>query len=186
MKQNKTYTLALIAAITAVTCILAPLSIPIPFSPVPISLTNLAIYFSVYVLGAKKATISYCIYMLIGFAGVPVFSAFTAGPAKLLGPTGGYLIGLIFTAVISGAFIEKFPGKIYMAVTGMVIGTAIAYAFGTIWLAHQMSLSFKAALFAGVIPYIPGDAVKIAIANAVGPALHKQLTHAGYTDSCSI
>lgn len=186
MKQNKTYTLTLIATMTAVTCILGPLSISIPFSPVPISFTNLAIYFAVYVLGAKKATISYLLYLLIGFAGVPVFSSFTAGPAKLLGPTGGYLIGFIFMAAISGLFIEKFPNKVHMAVTGMIIGTVVAYAFGTIWLAYQMSLSFKAALFVGVIPYIPGDTAKIIIANTVGPVLHKQLARAGYTDSYTI
>lgn len=179
-KQSKTYSLTLIAIMTAVTCILGPLSINIPISPVPISFTNLAIFFSVYVLGAKKATNSYFLYLLIGFIGVPVFSSFTAGIGKLFGPTGGYLIGFIFTAAISGFFIERFSNKIYMAVLGMVIGMIVAYIFGTIWLAYQMSLTFKAALFAGVIPYLPGDAAKIAIANIVGPVLRGQLLRAGY------
>ncbi len=80
-----TKTLALIGVMTAVTCVLGPLSIPLPISPVPISLTLLAIHFSVYVLGMKKGTISCLIYLLIGFIGVPVFSSFTSGPAKLLG-----------------------------------------------------------------------------------------------------
>jgi len=68
--------LAVIGLMTAVTCILAPFSLPI--GPVPISLTNLVIYFSLYVLGMKKGTISYLIYLLIGFIGVPVFSGFTS------------------------------------------------------------------------------------------------------------
>ena len=85
--------MAMIAVITAITCVLAPMSIPI--GPVPISLTNLVIYFGLYVLGTKNGTISYLIYLLIGLVGLPVFSGFTGGPGKLFGPTGGYLIGFI-------------------------------------------------------------------------------------------
>lgn len=66
-----------------------------PDWPVPISLTNLAIYISLYLLGWKRGTISYLIYLLIGLVGIPVFSGFTGGPAKLAGPTGGYIIGLL-------------------------------------------------------------------------------------------
>ncbi len=67
-------TIVLIGLMTAVTCVLGPLSVPLPFSPVPISLTNLAIYFTVYVIGTKRGTMSYLIYLLIGFIGVPVLS----------------------------------------------------------------------------------------------------------------
>ena len=92
-KSFTTFQMALIAVMAAITCILGPLSIPIPISPVPISLTNLAIYLTVCLLGWKFGTISYLIYLLIGIAGLPVFSGFSSGFAKLLGPTGGYLIG---------------------------------------------------------------------------------------------
>ena len=104
---NKTKTMALIGVMAAVTCILGPLSLAIPVSPVPISLTNLAVYFAIYVLGMKRGTISYCIYLLLGLIGLPVFAAFTGGAGKLFGPTGGYLIGFIFMALICGFFIEK-------------------------------------------------------------------------------
>lgn len=83
--------IAAIGIMAAATAILAPFSIPI--GPVPISLTNLAIYFALYILGAKDGTLSYLVYLLIGLIGVPVFSGFTSGPEKLFGPTGGYLIG---------------------------------------------------------------------------------------------
>ena len=96
------YQIAMIAVMTAVTCVLAPLSIPI--GPVPISLTNLVIYFSLYILGTKKGTISYVIYLLIGLVGIPVFSSFTGGPGKLFGPTGGYLIGFIPLALTTKCF----------------------------------------------------------------------------------
>ncbi len=180
MRNEKTKTLILIGIMTAVTCILGPLSIAIPISPVPISFTNLAIYFTAIILGWKKATISCLVYLLIGFIGIPVFSNFTAGPAKLLGPTGGYLIGFIFMALVSGYFVDKFNGKIYMYVVGMVIGTAITYALGTSWLAYQANLTIKAALFAGVIPYILGDIAKIIIATINGPIIKKRITKAKY------
>ncbi|MDE7184517.1 MAG: biotin transporter BioY, partial [Lachnospiraceae bacterium] len=80
--NTKTKELTLIGLMAAITCIAGPLSLPLPFSPVPISLTNLAIYFSVYILGMKRGTISYLVYLLLGLVGLPVFSAFTSGPAK--------------------------------------------------------------------------------------------------------
>lgn len=173
-----TKTLALIAVMTAATCVLAPLSLPI--GPVPISLTNLAIYFALYILGMKKGTISYLIYLAIGLVGVPVFSGFTGGPGKLFGPTGGYLIGFIPMAIIAGILIDKFGGKLVYSMIGMVIGTIICYAFGTIWLAYQAQMDFKAALLAGVIPFIPGDLIKMVLAAIFGPQIRKTLNKTGF------
>ena len=111
-KRIKTRQLALIGVIAAVICILGPLSLPIGI--VPISLTNLAIYFAIYALGRKRGTLSYIVYLFIGLVGLPVFSGFSGGFPKLFGPTGGYLIGFLFMAFISGIFIDKFSNKIYM------------------------------------------------------------------------
>lgn len=180
-KKNfvSTRQLTLIGVMTAVTCILAPFSIPLPFTPVPISLTNLVLYITVFVLGMKFGCISYIIYLLLGAVGLPVFSAFTGGLGKLAGPTGGYLIGFIFLALIAGYFTEHFPGKLPLAVTGMVLGTIVSYIFGTVWLGHQMNLNFSAALTAGVIPYIPGDIIKIIIAAILGPKLKNAVQRLG-------
>lgn len=167
------YQIAMIAVMTAVTCVLAPLSIPI--GPVPISLTNLVIYFSLYILGTKKGTVSYLIYLLIGLIGVPVFSSFTAGPGKLFGPTGGYLIGFIPLALIAGFFIQKFFKRWYLCLIGMILGTAVCYAIGTAWLAYQAHMTLRAALFAGVIPFIAGDLIKMILAMLIGPQIRKQL-----------
>ena len=124
-------TMSLIGLMTALTCVLGPLAIPLPFSPVPISFTNLAVYLAVYVLGMKAGAVSYLVYLLLGMAGLPVFSGFTGGFGKLAGPTGGYLIGFIFMAVISGFFIDHFPGKKLFHAAGMVLGTGVCYLFGT-------------------------------------------------------
>ena len=122
--NTKTKELTLIGLMAALTCIAGPLSLPLPFSPVPISLTNLAIYFSVYILGMKRGTISYLVYLLLGLVGLPVFSAFTSGPAKLFGPTGGYLIGFIFIALISGYCVDRWNGRFVASFLGMAAGTA--------------------------------------------------------------
>ena len=167
--------LVLIAMMTAITCILAPLSIPIPVSPVPISLTNLVLLISVYILGWKDASISFIIYLLLGLAGLPVFSGFSGGLGKIAGPTGGYLAGFIFLTVIAGLAVDIFSGKRLPAVIGMALGTAVAYAFGTAWLAIQMDLTFISALSIGVLPYLAGDTLKIILAVIAGPMLKKRL-----------
>ena len=168
----------LVAAMAAVICVLGPLSIPLPISPVPISFTNLAIYFIVYVLDWRRATAAYGIYLLLGFAGLPVFSAFTGGPGKLLGPTGGYLIGFIFMVMVCGYFTGRF-GSRAMHLLGMVLGTAVAYLFGTVWLGYEAGYTFTQALALGVLPYLPGDLIKMAAACAVGPQLRARLAKAG-------
>ena len=178
-KTQKTNTrqLTLVGVMAAVTCILGPLSLPIGI--IPISLTNLVIYFAVYVLGRKRATLSYIVYLFIGLIGLPVFSGFSGGFTKLFGPTGGYLIGFIFMAFISGIFIDKFSNKIYICFLGMILGTIATYIFGTAWLAYQAHLTFNAALAVGVLPFIPGDLVKMVIASFIGPQIRKRLISSG-------
>ena len=171
-QKIRTKQMVLIALMTAVTCVLGPLSIPLPFSPVPISLTNFAIFLAIFVLRMKSGTISFIIYLLLGAVGVPVFSSFRGGFQVLAGPTGGYLIGFIFLALIMGFALDHFDRKLVPTIIGMIIGMAVCYAFGTVWLAKLLSLSFKEGLMMGVIPYLAGDAAKIIIAAIVGPKLY--------------
>ena len=171
-QKIRTKQMVLIALMTAETCVLGPLSIPLPFSPVPISLTNFAIFLAIFVLGMKSGTISFIIYLLLGAVGVPVFSSFRGGFQVLAGPTGGYLIGFIFLALIMGFALDHFDRKLVPTIIGMIIGMAVCYAFGTVWLAKLLSLSFKEGLMMGVIPYLAGDAAKIIIAAIVGPKLY--------------
>lgn len=179
-KENtKVKELVLIGLMSAVICILGPLSVPLPVSPVPISMTNLAVYFAVYILGTKRSLISYLVYLLIGFAGIPVFSAFTSGPAKLLGPTGGYLIGFLFIAPIAGYFIDRYPSRMGLCFLGMALSAVVYYVFGSVWLAWQSDMSLPAAFAAGVIPFLPGDVGKMALAMLAGPQIRKRLQKAG-------
>lgn len=176
--NTRTRQITLIGLMTAVICILGPLSIPLPFSPVPITLTNLAIFFAIYLLKIKGGTICLLVYLCLGTTGLPVFSSFSGGLGKLAGPTGGYLIGFIFLALIQGFLMKAFPGKNTAAVIGMILGMAVCYLFGTAWLAIQMGLTFPAALSIGVLPYLPGDGVKIIIAAIAGPKLRTAVQRA--------
>lgn len=179
MKTISVKQLTLIALMTAIICILGPLSIAIPISPVPISFANLAVFFVVVLLGQKHGTISCLVYLLLGMAGVPVFSAFTAGPAKLLGPTGGYLVGFVAAAWIIGWFVDRANGRLWMYCLGLGLGNLVIYVIGTAWLAYQGNMSIGAAVMAGTVPYIPGDAIKSVIAVWAGKEIRKRLKAAG-------
>ena len=124
-KHFSVYQLTTCALMVALMCVLGPMSIPI--GPVPISLTNFAIYLSLYLLDWKKGTISYFIYLLLGFAGLPVFSGFTGGVAKLAGPTGGYIVGFIPMAIIAGFVIDHCK-KRWVQLVGMIVGKAVQMA----------------------------------------------------------
>ncbi len=171
--------LALTGLMTAVLCLLGPIALNIPISPVPISLGFLGIYFISSVLGMKLGTLSVIAYLLLGLAGLPVFTNFSGGPEKLFGPTGGYLIGYVFMALICGLFVDKGKGRVIFILTGMVLGTAVGYLFGTLWLAHQQSVGFVQALFMGVVPYILVDLIKLALGVTIGSQLRKRLLQAG-------
>lgn len=184
MNEKKIFDLksmVLMALFAALTCVLAPLSIPI--GPVPISLTNLVIYFSLYVLGWQRATITYLVYLLLGLVGLPVFSGFEGGVGKLAGPTGGYLIGFIFMAVISGLFVKMKEDEVILnrvlGIAGMILGTLVAYAFGTAWFCYSTGTGLSAALALCVIPFIPGDLVKIIVAAVIAPTVAKQIRKLG-------
>lgn len=171
--------IALIGLMTAVICVLGPISFPLPISPVPVSLGILGVLLAVYLLGMKWGTVSCAIYLLVGLVGLPVFTGFSGGPGKLLGPTGGYLIGYIFLTLIAGFFITKWPSKLPMHLLGMVLGVAVCHLFGALWLGHLMKCSFLEALWMGSILYIPADLVKIAIALGLGGLIRRQLMKAG-------
>lgn len=172
-----------IALMTAILCVLSPIAISIPLTPVPISLATLVILFMAYVLTPRDALASVALYLLIGAIGIPVYAGFSAGADKVAGPTGGYMIGYLFMAVITAKFVSVFPGRRILQIVGMLLGTAVCYAFGTIWLAAQLRLGFMAALGVGVLPYLPGDAMKIAAAALAGPQIKNTLTRSGIQDA---
>ena len=163
--------MALSALMAAALCILAPLSIPI--GPVPITLSVLAIMLMPYLSGMRLSVLA-VLYLALGALGLPVFSGFEGGVQKLVGPTGGFLVGYIPLALIAGLFVDK-SDRMPAQLLGLALGLFACYALGTVWLALQMRIDLSAALGAAVLPFLPLDAVKLVTAAVLGPQLKKRL-----------
>ncbi|GFI62357.1 biotin transporter BioY [Clostridiales bacterium] len=161
----KTRDIVLIGLFAAIICVFAPYTIPV--GDIPITLATFAIYLAAAVLGAKKGTIAVFIYILIGLIGLPVFSGFSGGIGKIAGYTGGYLIGYIPCVFISGAIIDRFSDKKTVYPIALIAGTAALYTFGTIWYMVLSGNSLKYSLMACVVPFLLGDAIKIAAASVI-------------------
>ena len=176
-KKLTTYQMAVTALMAAVMCVLGPLTVPI--GAVPISLANFVICLTAWLLGPKFGTLSVAAYLCIGLIGVPVFSGYGAGLAKLAGPTGGYLVGYLLLALIGGLFIEKSNGNPVVSGIGLVLGDAACYVLGTAWFVFQMQCELGYALSVCVYPFIALDLAKIVVSCVVGALLRKRLVQAG-------
>lgn len=177
MQKQKIYQLTTCALMTALMCILGPMSIPV--GPIPVSLTNFVVFLSVYLLGMRDGTISYLVYLLLGAVGLPVFSGYQGGLAKFAGPTGGYLVGFILAALIAGFVMERFYAHTVITIFGMAAAMLGAYLFGTVWFVLQMQCEVMYALTACVFPFLLIDMVKILIVAVMGKALRNALIRAG-------
>ena len=162
------------AVMAALICIAGPLTIPM--GPIPLSLATFAVYLAGAVTGKKYGTTAVGLYLLIGIIGVPVFSGFSGGFQKLAGVTGGYLIGYLPCAFLSGIGAERAEKKErkWLLPVMMTVGTAVLYAIGTAWFMIQTGNALGAALSLCVIPFLPGDAVKILAAAILSPMIRKR------------
>ena len=174
--RQTVYNMTVCALMAALMCVLGPMSILI--GVIPVTFTNLVIYLAVILLGMKMATVSCCVYLFIGIVGMPVFSGYSGGVAKLAGPTGGFLVGFIFLAVISGLFFDRWTKNVFLTALGMALGTLTAYLFGTMWFVLQMQCTFLYALEVCVLPFLVIDAVKIAVAIILGKSVRLALKRA--------
>jgi biotin transport system substrate-specific component len=176
MKKSTVFNMTSCALMAALMCVLCPVSVPI--GPIPISLSILVILLTVYVLGTWRALVSYTVYLLLGAVGMPVFSGFQGGLAKLAGPTGGYLAGFWLMILVAGIIMEKGKRNLLVTILGMLVGVAIDYAVGTAWFVFQTESTVVHALDVCVYPFIPFDVAKIVIAVLLGSVVYKGLQKA--------
>lgn len=179
--KNNVRDLVIIALTAAIICVLGPISIPLP-KLVPISLTNLALYFLVYIVGTRRTSIAFIVYCLIGLVGMPVFSGFQGGAEKLVGPTGGFIVGFLPMIIVMGLFIDRHPEKKVLSVIVMEASTWIAYLLGTFWYCYTMEAPFAAAIAACVLPFLAEDLIKMIVAAIFGPSIRKRLKSANVID----
>lgn len=170
---NKTAEMTRMALMVAMNCVSAYIIIPLPFSLSPIALQTLIVNLTGYVLNAKQAFMTMLVYLLVGLAGVPVFTGGSAGPGKLFGPTGGYIIGFLFTAVFLAYFRgEKYSFKRY-ALLGCVIGIPLIYVFGVVQLKLITGMGWDKAIMTGALPFIPLDIVKCLAAAVIAYPINR-------------
>lgn len=159
---------ALLVAATALLAVAARIAIPLPFTPVPLSLATLAVLVSGAALGPRRAVAATGLYALLGVAGVPVFAGGQTGWAFA---SFGYVLGYAAASVLVGWLAARGADRrMWSAALMGVAGSAMVYATGLVWMVPWLGLSLGEGLAAGVLPFLLGDALKIAVVAALMPA----------------
>jgi biotin transport system substrate-specific component len=152
---------ALVAGFSLVIALGAQAAIPLPFTPVPVTLQTLAVLLAGCLLGSTRGTLAVAAYIVEGLAGLPVFAGGTAGISHLLGPTGGYLVGFLAAAFVTGLLAERGVARRWFgALVVLVAGNIVIYIPGVIWLGAYTGMAKAVAL--GFVPFAVGDALKTA------------------------
>jgi len=177
---SSAYRAAAVLFVTVLTIVAAQISIPLPFTPVPFTLQPMVVLLGGAALGARLGMSSQVLYLVLGLAGLPVFAASPALPqgfARLLGPTGGFLMSYPFAAFAAGYLAERrFDRRYLTSVVAMGAGLAIVFASGIAWMAWSVPhLGLATAVRAGLVPFLPADIVKILLAATVLPAAWRLL-----------
>ena len=163
--------------VTILTAIAAQVSLPLPFTPVPFTFQPMVVLLGAAALGPRLGMSSQMLYLALGIAGLPVFAAsplLPQGAARLLGPTGGYLMAYPFAAFAAGWLAQRgFDRRYVTAVLAMICGLAVVFAGGILWLtiASRPPIGLSGALATGFVPFIIPDLVKLLVAAAVMPGL---------------
>jgi biotin transport system substrate-specific component len=163
-----------VVAASGLIALSAQVAIPLPFSPVPLTLQPLAILLVGAALGSTRAAAAAVLYLLEGMAGAPVFSQGHGGPAWLIGPTAGFLFAFPAAAWVEGRFSELgWNRSAVRSIAGMLLALAVLYLGGWSWLASGWGLGARAAATAAVVPFLAADLVKVAIASCLLPVAQR-------------
>ncbi len=157
-----------IANLVLIAC--SQVRIPLPFTPVPITGQTFGVLVLGALLGSRYGTSVVIAYVLQGLIGLPVFAGWKGGIAVVFGPTGGYIVGFIFAAFVVGWLLERsWSRRLDLTFAALLIGNAVIYAFGLPWLA--LFVGWDQVLQMGLIPFLPGDLVKLLMATFTVKAL---------------
>ncbi len=168
-RRSAAYNIGLILAGSVLVALCAQVAIPLPFSPVPVTGQTFGVLLVGALLGSRRGALALLTYVVEGIAGLPVFALGKVGPAILLGPTGGYLVGFIAAAWLVGYLSERgMDRRLWSSVVSMTAGTAVILFFGVTWLCPFTGLGSALAL--GCFPFLPGAVAKILLAAALLPA----------------
>lgn len=170
--------LVLVTGASLLTGLMSQAEIRLPFTPVPITLQPLAVFLTGAALGSRRGALAMLVYLLEGCAGLPFFAGGAAGAARLVGPTGGYLLGFVPAAFVIGWCAERgWDRTPWRAALAMLAGSVLLFACGLAQLA--LFVPRERVLAAGLYPFVLGDLLKIALGAALLPAIWKLLRHSG-------
>lgn len=165
---------SLVLVFAVLTAVGALIRIPLPFTPVPLTLQTFFVLLGAALLGARRGFASQATYLGLGAAGLPVFAGGAASLA-LLGPTGGYLMGFAVASLLTGTLIRGPRGNsLFWTAGAMSLGLGVIYLLGTVQLAILTGASFPAAISMGVAPFLLGDVMKLAAAAGIAVAARKR------------
>lgn len=165
---------ALVLGLTAFTAMCAQVAIPLPFTPVPLTLQTFAVLAGAAALGAERAVIAQVLYIVLAVAGVPVLAGGASGTDAVVGATGGYILGFVVSSFVVGRIAERGATKRVQSTTiAYIAGTAVVYALGVSWLSFVTNMSLRDAVVAGMAPFLIGDAIKAFAAGVSLPSLWK-------------
>lgn len=176
LKKGNTYQYVLAAIGAAIIAILAQVTIPLPL--VPITGQTLAVGLVVTILGMRTGVLSVIVYILIGAVGMPVFSGMSGGLGVVIGPTGGYIVGFLPSAILMGLYMKKFGITISHAIVANLIGMVVTLVFGTVWLKIIADLTWTAAFMGGVAPFVIVGVIKAVLAAWFGVVVRRRLEKA--------
>ena len=168
--------MTLTALMAAAICLLAPWTVPV--GPIPVTLATFAIYTVSPMLSWKHGSAAVFVYLMLGLVGLPVFSGFAGGLHRLVGPTGGYLAAYLPMAMVIGLLTDLAPRRKWLYPLAMVAGTALLYTLGTAWYVLSTGTPLVPALLACVVPFLPGDGLKIVLASLIAYPMRQRLTKA--------
>jgi biotin transport system substrate-specific component len=158
-----------IVAFACFTTAAAQLAVPLPFTPVPLTMQTLFVVLAGVTLGARDGFYAMLVYVSLGFAGAPVFAEFSGGPHVLFGPTGGYLAAFPAAALVAGWISGKLGGSRFAAFAASLCGMILILAAGGSYLALIAGISFARAASLGIVPFAAGEFAKALIAS-IAPA----------------
>jgi len=157
------------ALLSAMLCLLAPLSIPV--GAVPVTLATFGVCLASLISTRRGALLTVALYITLGAVGLPVFAGFSGGIQALVGPTGGYLLGYLPMSLCISAACQDGLRPFWRMAVGMIGGLLVCYAIGTVWYAVSANVTFGSALWICVLPFLPFDAVKLTAAGALAMLL---------------
>jgi biotin transport system substrate-specific component len=162
-RRRIVHNVILVVVFSALIALSAQIAIPLPFTPVPITMQTLTVLLTGMLLGSRLGMVTLVTYLVEGVIGLPVFTQWGSGIAHLLGPTGGYLIGFVFAAGLVGFLAERgWDRRRGTTLLAMILGNLVIYAFGVGWLSTFVGLGPAIAM--GMLPFLIGDALKIVLA----------------------